>query len=166
MGNIVEKKAFWVILIVSFVLLIGGLIFALVMTIKYGEPGETKEEDNKVAFGTVRENNAFLDFCNDENLYALDANLASNPITRITVVTDAGSNAITDANQIKDIWNTIKAMKIADASSEGVTPAHYTLIFSRNNGSDQLITFQSPTLLTVNNKNYNISDSAGLFGKI
>lgn len=166
MGNIVEKKAFWVILIVSFVLLIGGLIFALVMTIKYGEPGEPKEEDNKVAFGTVRENNAFLDFCNDENLYALDANLASNPITRITVVTDSGSNAITDANQINDIWNTIKAMKIADASSEGVTPAHYTLIFSRNNGSDQLITFQSPTLLTVNNKNYNISDSAGLFGKI
>ena len=136
------------------------------MTIKYGEPGETKEEDNKVAFGTVRENNAFLDFCNDENLYALDANLASNPITRITVVTDSGSNAITDANQINDVWNTVKAMKIADASSEGVTPAHYTLIFSRNNGSDQLITFQSPTLLTVNNKNYNISDSAGLFGKI
>ena len=166
MGNIVEKKAFWVILIVSFVLLIGGLIFALVMTIKYGEPGATKEEDNKVEFGTVRENNDFLDFCNDENLYALDANLASNPITRITVVTDSGSNAITDANQINDIWNTIKAMKIADASSEGVTPAHYTLIFSRNNGSDQLITFQSPTLLTVNNKNYNISDSAGLFGKI
>lgn len=165
MGNIVEKKAFWVILIVSFVLLIGGLIFALVMTIKYGEPGEPKREE-KVAFGTVRENNAFLDFCNDENLYALDANLASNPITRITVVTDSGSNAITDANQINDIWNTIKAMKIADASSEGVTPAHYTLIFSRNNGSDQLITFQSPTLLTVNNKNYNISDSAGLFGKI
>lgn len=165
MGNIVEKKAFWVILIVSFVLLIGGLIFALVMTIKYGEPGEPKQEE-KVAFGTVRENNAFLDFCNDENLYALDANLASNPITRITVVTDSGSNAITDANQINDIWNTIKAMKIADASSEGVTPAHYTLIISRNNGSDQLITFQSPTLLTVNNKNYNISDSAGLFGKI
>ena len=166
MGNIVEKKAFWVILIITFVLLIGGLIFALVMTIKYGEPGEPKEEDKKVSFGTVRENNAFLDFCNDENLYALDANLASNPITRITVVTDSGSNAITDANQINDIWNTIKAMKIADASSEGVTPAHYTLIFSRNNGSDQLITFQSPTLLTVNNKNYNISDSAGLFGKI
>ena len=165
MGNIVEKKAFWVILIISFVLLIGGLIFALVMTIKYGEPGEPKEEE-KVGFGVVRENNAFLDFCNDENLYALDANLASNPITRITVVTDSGSNAITDANQINDIWNTIKAMKIADASSEGVTPAHYTLIFSRNNGSDQLITFQSPTLLTVNNKNYNISDSAGLFGKI
>ena len=165
MGNIVEKKAFWVILIVSFVLLIGGLIFALVMTIKYGEPGEPKLEE-KVAFGTVRENNAFLDFCNDENLYALDANLASNPITRITVVTDSGSNAITDANQINDIWNTIKAMKIADASSEGVTPAHYTLILSRNNGSDQLITFQSPTLLTVNNKNYNISDSAGLFDKI
>ncbi len=166
MGNLTEKKAFWIILIIAFALLIAGLIFGLVMTIKYGEPGETKEEDNKVAFGTVRENNAFLDFCNDENLYALDANLASNPITRITVVTDAGSNAITDANQINDIWNTIKAMKIADASSEGVTPAHYTLIFSRNNGSDQLITFQSPTLLTVNNKNYNISDSAGLFGKI
>ena len=166
MGNIVEKKAFWVILIITFVLLIGGLIFALVMTIKYGEPGEPKEEDKKVSFGTVRENNAFLDFCNDENLYAFDANLASNPITKVTVITDVGSKEITDDNQMKDIWNTLKGVKIADASPEGITSAQYTLTFHRNNGSDQTITFQSPTILTYNGKNYVISDGAGLFDKI
>lgn len=165
MGNFTEKKAFWIILIIAFALLLGGLIFGLVMTIKYGEPGEPKQEE-KVAFGTVKPNNAFLDFCNDENLYALDANIAANPITRITVVTDSGSSAITDANQINDIWNTIKSMKIADESSDGISPAGYTLIISRNNGSDQLITFQSSSILTFNNKNYNISDSAGLFDKI
>ena len=166
MGNIVEKKAFWVILIITFVLLIGGLIFALVMTIKYGEPGEQQKTEDKVAFGTVKPDNAFLDFCNDENLYAFDANLAANPITRIMVITDSGTKTITDANEINDIWNTIKSMKIADESKDGVTPAQYTLTFSRNNGSDQMITFQSPTILTFNGKNYNISDSAGLFGKI
>lgn len=166
MGNIVEKKGFWVILIITFVLLIGGLIFALVMTIKYGEPGEPKEEDKKIEFGTVRPNNVFLDFCNDENLYAFDANLAANPITRIMVITDSGTKTITDSNEINDVWNTIKSMKIADESSDGVTSAQYTLTFSRNNGSDQMITFQSPTILTFNGKNYSISDSAGLFGKI
>ena len=165
MGNVVEKKAFWIILIIAFVLLIGGLIFGLVMTIKYGEPGEPKEEEKKEKVIGVVPNNAFLQFCNDQNLYALDANLASNPITRISVIKDGDTIIYTDPNEINAIWNGLKNIKIADVSSAEVTPAQYTFTINRNTGSDALITFQSPTVFTFNGVNYDISDSQGFFDR-
>lgn len=165
MGNVLEKKAFWVILAIAFVLLIGGLIFGLVMTIKYGEPGEQKEEKQEKVVG-VMPNNTFLQFCNDQNLYALDANLASNPITRISVIKNGNTTVITDPNEINAIWNGLKKIKIADASSVEVTPAEYTLTINRNTGSDALITFQSPTVFTFNGANYDISDSQGFFDRL
>ena len=165
MGNVVEKKAFWIILIIAFVLLIGGLIFGLVMTIKYGEPGEPKEEEKKEKVIGVVPNNAFLQFCNNQELYALDANLPSNPITRISVIKNGNTTVITDPNEINAIWDGLKKIKIADASSVEVTPAEYTLTINRNTGSDALITFQSPTLFTFNGVNYDISDSQGFFDR-
>ncbi|MBE5898663.1 MAG: hypothetical protein E7279_03590 [Lachnospiraceae bacterium] len=165
MGNVLEKKAFWIILAIAFVLLIGGLIFGLVMTIKYGEPGEQKEEKQEKVVG-VMPNNTFLQFCNDQNLYALDANLASNPITRISVIKNGNTTVITDPNEINAIWDGLKKIKIADASSIEVTPAEYTLTINRNTGSDALITFQSPTVFTFNGANYDISDSQGFFDRL
>ncbi len=165
MGNVLEKKAFWIILAIAFVLLIGGLIFGLVMTIKYGEPGEQKEEKQEKVVG-VMPNNTFLQFCNDQNLYALDANLASNPITRISVIKNGNTTVITDPNEINAIWDGLKKIKIADASSVEVTPAEYTLTINRNTGSDALITFQSPTVFTFNGANYDISDSQGFFDRL
>lgn len=165
MGNVLEKKAFWVILAIAFALLIGGLIFGLVMTIKYGEPGEQKEEKQEKVVG-VMPNNTFLQFCNDQNLYALDANLASNPITRISVIKNGNTTVITDPNEINAIWDGLKKIKIADVSSVEVTPAEYTLTINRNTGSDALITFQSPTVFTFNGANYDISDSQGFFDRL
>ena len=165
MGNVLEKKAFWIILAIAFVLLIGGLIFGLVMTIKYGEPGEQKEEKQEKVVG-VMPNNTFLQFCNDQNLYALDANLASNPITRISVIKNGNTTVITDPNEINAIWDGLKKIKIADVSSVEVTPAEYTLTINRNTGSDALITFQSPTVFTFNGTNYDISDSQGFFDRL
>ncbi|MBQ9390819.1 MAG: hypothetical protein IJU02_01365 [Lachnospiraceae bacterium] len=165
MGNVLEKKAFWIILAIAFVLLIGGLIFGLVMTIKYGEPGEQKEEKQEKVVG-VMPNNTFLQFCNDQNLYALDANLASNPITRISVIKNGNTTVITDPNEINAIWDGLKKIKIADVSSVEVTPAEYTLTINRNTGSDALITFQSPTVFTFNGANYDISDSQGFFDRL
>lgn len=165
MGNVLEKKAFWIILAIAFVLLIGGLIFGLVMTIKYGEPGEQKEEKQEKVVG-VMPNNTFLQFCNDQNLYALDANLVSNPITRISVIKNGNTTVITDPNEISAIWDGLKKIKIADASSVEVTPAEYTLTINRNTGSDALITFQSPTVFTFNGANYDISDSQGFFDRL
>ena len=165
MGNVLEKKAFWIILAIAFALLIGGLIFGLVMTIKYGEPGEQKEEKQEKVVG-VMPNNTFLQFCNDQNLYALDANLASNPITRISVIKNGDTTVITDPNEINAIWDGLKKIKIADASSVEVTPAEYTLTINRNTGSDALITFQSPTVFTFNGANYDISDSQGFFDRL
>lgn len=165
MGNVLEKKAFWVILAIAFALLIGGLIFGLVMTIKYGEPGEQKEDKQEKVVG-VMPNNTFLQFCNDQNLYALDANLASNPITRISVIKNGNTTVITDPNEINAIWDGLKKIKIADASSVEVTPAEYTLTINRNTGSDALITFQSPTVFTFNGANYDISDSQGFFDRL
>lgn len=165
MGNVLEKKAFWIILAIAFVLLIGGLIFGLVMTIKYGEPGEQKEEKQEKVVG-VMPNNTFLQFCNDQNLYALDANLTSNPITRISVIKNGNTTVITDPNEINAIWDGLKKIKIADASSVEVTPAEYTLTINRNTGSDALITFQSPTVFTFNGVNYDISDSQGFFDRL
>lgn len=165
MGNVLEKKAFWIILAIAFVLLIGGLIFGLVMTIKYGEPGEQKEEKQEKVVG-VMPNNTFLQFCNDQNLYALDANLTSNPITRISVIKNGNTTVITDPNEINAIWDGLKKIKIADASSVEVTPAEYTLTINRNTGSDALITFQSPTVFTFNGANYDISDSQGFFDRL
>lgn len=165
MGNVLEKKAFWIILAIAFVLLIGGLIFGLVMTIKYGEPGEPKEEKQEKVVG-VMPNNIFLQFCNDQNLYALDANLASNPITRISVIKNGNTTVITDPNEINAIWDGLKKIKIADVSSVEVTPAEYTLTINRNTGSDALITFQSPTVFTFNGANYDISDSQGFFDRL
>ena len=165
MGNVREKKAFWIILAIAFALLIGGLIFGLVMTIKYGEPGEQKEEKQEKVVG-VMPNNTFLQFCNDQNLYALDANLASNPITRISVIKNGNTTVITDPNEINAIWDGLKKIKIADVSSVEVTPAEYTLTINRNTGSDALITFQSPTVFTFNGANYDISDSQGFFDRL
>ena len=165
MGNVLEKKAFWIILAIAFVLLIGGLIFGLVMTIKYGEPGEQKEEKQEKVVG-VMPNNTFLQFCNDQNLYALDANLASNPITRISVIKNGNTTVINDPNEINAIWDGLKKIKIADVSSVEVTPAEYTLTINRNTGSDALITFQSPTVFTFNGANYDISDSQGFFDRL
>ena len=165
MGSVLEKKAFWIILAIAFVLLIGGLIFGLVMTIKYGEPGEQKEEKQEKVVG-VMPNNTFLQFCNDQNLYALDANLASNPITRISVIKNGNTTVITDPNEINAIWDGLKKIKIADVSSVEVTPAEYTLTINRNTGSDALITFQSPTVFTFNGANYDISDSQGFFDRL
>lgn len=165
MGNVLEKKAFWIILAIAFALLIGGLIFGLVMTIKYGEPGEQKEEKQEKVVG-VMPNNTFLQFCNDQNLYALDANLASNPITRISVIKNGNTTVITDPNEINAIWDGLKKIKIADVSSVEVTPAEYTLTINRNTGSDALITFQSPTVFTFNGANYDISDSQGFFDRL
>ena len=165
MGNVLEKKAFWIILAIAFALLIGGLIFGLVMTIKYGEPGEQKEEKQEKVVG-VMPNNTFLQFCNDQNLYALDANLASNPITRISVIKNGNTTVITDPNEINAIWDGLKKIKIADASSVEVTPAEYTLTINRNTGSDALITFQSPTVFTFNGANYDISDRQGFFDRL
>ena len=165
MGNVLEKKAFWIVLAIAFVLLIGGLIFGLVMTIKYGEPGEQKEEKQEKVVG-VMPNNTFLQFCNDQSLYALDANLASNPITRISVIKNGNTTVITDPNEINAIWDSLKKIKIADASSVEVTPAEYTLTINRNAGSDALITFQSPTVFTFNGANYDISDSQGFFDRL
>lgn len=165
MGNVLEKKAFWIVLAIAFVLLIGGLIFGLVMTIKYGEPGEQKEEKQEKVVG-VMPNNTFLQFCNDQNLYALDANLASNPITRISVIKNGNTTVITDPNEINAIWDGLKKIKIADVSSVEVTPAEYTLTINRNTGSDALITFQSPTVFTFNGANYDISDSQGFFDRL
>ena len=165
MGHVLEKKAFWIILAIAFVLLIGGLIFGLVMTIKYGEPGEQKEEKQEKVVG-VMPNNTFLQFCNDQNLYALDANLASNPITRISVIKNGNTTVITDPNEINAIWDGLKKIKIADVSSVEVTPAEYTLTINRNTGSDALITFQSPTVFTFNGANYDISDSQGFFDRL
>ena len=104
--------------------------------------------------------------CNDANLYALDANLNTNPIIRISVVKDGETKIITDPNEISAIWDSIRNMKIADVSSVGVTPAQYTLTINRNIGSDAMLTFQSPAVFTFNGANYDISDSAGLFDKI
>ena len=165
MGNVLEKKAFWINLAIAFVLLIGGLKFGLVMTIKYGEPGEQKEEKQEKVVG-VMPNNTFLQFCNDQNLYALDANLASNPITRISVIKNGNTTVITDPNEINAIWDGLKKIKIADVSSVEVTPAEYTLTINRNTGSDALITFQSPTVFTFNGANYDISDSQGFFERL
>ena len=165
MGNVLEKKAFWIILAIAFALLIGGLIFGLVMTIKYGEPGEQKEEKQEKVVG-VMPNNTFLQFCNDQNLYALDANLTSNPITRISVIKNGNTTVITDPNEINAIWDGLKKIKIADVSSVEVTPAEYTLTINRNTGSDALITFQSPTVFTFNGANYDISDSQGFFDRL
>ena len=165
MGNVLEKKALWIILAIAFALLIGGLIFGLVMTIKYGEPGEQKEEKQEKVVG-VMPNNTFLQFCNDQNLYALDANLASNPITRISVIKNGNTTVITDPNEINAIWDGLKKIKIADVSSVEVTPAEYTLTINRNTGSDALITFQSPTVFTFNGANYDISDSQGFFDRL
>ncbi len=168
MGNIAEKKGFWIVLISLFVLLIAGLIFSLVMTIKYGEPGEENKEEKKAVEKVVgvQPNNAFLAFCNDEKLYAMDADLKSNPITVLTVTKNGETKEIKDANEINAIWTNIKDMNIADVTPTEVTPAEYTLIFKRNSGSDAVITFQSPEILTFNNVNYSIADSKGLFEKL
>ena len=166
MGNIAEKKWFWVVLISLFGLLIAGLIFALVMTIKYGEPGEPEENTTKEVTVGVQPNNDFLKFCNDDSLYALDANFASNPVVNLKVVKRTETKEITDDAEIKAIFDSLKAMKIADVSSTEITPAEYTLTFHRNVGNDVTVTFQSPTVLTFNNSNYDISDSAGFFDKL
>ena len=168
MGNIAEKKGFWIVLISLFVLLIAGLIFSLVMTIKYGEPGEENKEENNAVEKVVgvHPNNTFLTFCNDEKLYAMDADFKSNPVTVLTVTKNGETKEITDANEINAIWTNIKDMNIADATSTEVTPAEYTLTFKRNSGSDVIITFQSPEILTFNNSNYGIADSKGLFDKL
>lgn len=165
MGNILEKKAFWIVLIISFALLIAGLIFGLVMTIKYGEPGEPKEEEKNEKVVGVVPNSTFLEFCNDENLYALDANLPSNPITRISVIKDGNTTIYTDPNEINAIWDGLKKIKIADISSKEATPAQYTLTINRNTGSDALITFQSPEVFTFDGVNYDIIDSQGFFDR-
>ena len=67
MGNVLEKKAFWIVLVIAFVLLIGGLIFGLVMTIKYGEPGEQKEEKQ----------NCFARICKLQKLIKEEASLSN-----------------------------------------------------------------------------------------
>lgn len=168
MGNIAEKKWFWIVLISLFALLIAGLIFSLVMTIKYGEPGEENNEENKANEKVVgvRPNNSFLAFCNDEKLYAMDANFTTNPVTVLTVTKNGDTKEITDANEINALWTNIKEMNIADVAPTEVTPAQYTLTFKRNSGSDVIITFQSPEILTFNNANYSIADNKGLFDKL
>ncbi|MCR4610594.1 MAG: hypothetical protein K5644_01730 [Lachnospiraceae bacterium] len=167
MGNLVEKKGFWITLAVLGVLMVGALIFSIVMIVKFGEPGE-QQQQNTTEEKTVgvKPNNSFLVFCNNDSLYALDANYASNPVVTLRVAKGDSVNEITDAAQIQAIWDSMKAMKIADASATAVTPAEYTLTFHRNTGSDVTVTFQSPTLLTFDGANYDIADSAGLFDKL
>ena len=161
-GNIV----FWIILGVLFLILTGMVIYGTIMTNKYSPTEEEIEQAKQEAKIGVKPNNDFLAFCNDEKLYAVDANFASNPVTSITVVKDGTTNEISDAARIADIWSTVKAMKIADVSDTAVTPAEYTLTLHRATGSDATVTFQSPTLLTVNGVNYVITDSAGVFDKL
>lgn len=166
MGELLEKKAFWIPLIILFALLIGALIFGLVMDSKYKTEEEEETEETEVEVKTVQPNNTFLAFCNDDSLYALDANYSTNPIVNVQVTQGGSVKEISDTTQINAIWESLKAMTIADASSVEVTPAEYTITLHRNMGSDVTVTFQSDALLTFNNVNYDIADAAGFFDEI
>ena len=157
---------FWVILGVLFLILTAAIIYGTVMTNKYSPSEEEVEQAKQEAKIGVKPNNDFLAFCNDERLYAIDANEPSNPITLITVVKSGATTEITDASKINELWSALKTMKIADASDKAVAPAETVITIHMNTGSDATVTFQSPELLTFNNANYVISDSAGFFDKL
>lgn len=163
MNNIVEKKGYWITLIVLIALLIAGLIFSIVMIAKYGEPGESLQEAQEEKVVGVMPGNSFLTFCNDDSLYALDANYSSNPVVDVHIVTPYGESDITDADKNRTLWESLKAVNVSDIAEDMVTEPEYIITFKRDLGSDVTVTFQSRQLLTKDGANYNITGADNFF---
>lgn len=160
----VENKGFWILIISLLVLLIIGVIIGIVMGNKVEKAQEEKAEFEKALEkdGGTKPGNDYLTFCNDDSLYAFDANFESNPATKLVIDINGNVKEITDSSVISDTWNKLKQINVGNVSEE-TFPINDTikLTFTRNDGKSVEVSFVNNNMLNFNEHNFVVTSDNG-----
>ncbi|MCQ2529633.1 MAG: phosphatase PAP2 family protein [Lachnospiraceae bacterium] len=129
-------------------------------------PDDNSEPDTSIAEGIPIPNSDLFTFFNEPAMTALKDNFGTNIPVKMTVSKDQeGTAEITDTAVIKEVFNALKDVKIADEDNSGttVTDSGLTFTFFMADSTQLTVSFESPSQLLYNDKVYFVINNNNIY---